>query len=402
MESISLAEIVLAESMPIHGEYITNLIIRFAGLKQGIPIFLLSLLLLQGMTACDQFSSQITAKPADGKTARAERPAHAVETVLVSRQTISIKRTLTGTLEAPRTVHVHTEQSGKVIELPYFEGDRVNKGDVLVRLDDTLLRASLAKAIASRKQSEIDLKRLQKLVPSKLASEDELARASTSLELSQAEESLQRSLLSRSVIQAPFTGLISERLKEPGDIVAVNDHILTLFDPKLMTAAVQVPEQLHGRVAVGDSVRVRIDSLGDNSFSANILRIHPVVDAATRQGTVEVRVDPVPAGARPGQLCRVTLETAETPRRLLPLNALQFDARGSFVYLVNDKSSAQRTAVTIGLQIGEYIEIIDGVNDGDEIVSKGFLGLKSGKTVRVIQPADKLSRLLTVYPSAQG
>jgi RND family efflux transporter MFP subunit len=353
------------------------------------------------ISACNQITGA-DKKPAEGKSVRAKRPAHAIETVIVSRQAISIKRTLTGTLEAPRTVHIHTEQSGRIIELPYYEGDRVNKDAVLVKLDDALLRANLAKAIASRKQAELDLKRLKRLVPSKLASEDELARASTSLDLAIAEESLQRTLLSRTIIKAPYDAIISERLKEPSDIVAVNEHILTLFDPKLMTAAIQVPEQLHGRVATGDSVKMRIDSLGDSSFAARILRIHPVIDPNTRQGTIEVRVDPVPVSARPGQLCRVTLETAETPRRLIPLNALQFDAKGSYVYRVSEDSKALRTAVTIGLQIGESIEIIDGVEDGDEIVSKGFLGLKSGKTVRVIKPALKQSYNMTAFALGQG
>jgi membrane fusion protein (multidrug efflux system) len=194
--------------------------------------------------------------------------------------------------------------------------------------------------------------------------------------------------------------VISARLKEPSDIVAMNEHILTLFDPNYMTASIRVPEQLHSRVSVGDAVKVRIDSLGDSSFQAKILRIHPVVDAQTRQGTIEIRLDPVPRGSHPGQLCRVTLETAETPRRLIPLNALRFDSQGSFVYRLSNESKAVRTAVTIGLQIGESIEIIDGVNDGDQIVARGFLGLKSGRTVRVVKPVDQVSSIPTDNPPA--
>lgn len=347
--------------------------------------------LLLGLSACDRFTSQTNKDSSGSGNSQRERPAHSVEIVTVARQAIRIKRTLTGTLEAPRTVHIHSEKAGRIIELPFYEGDRVKKGALLVRLDDALLRAAIAKVVASRKQTEVDLRRLKKLVPSKLATEDELARASTAVELAQAEESLQRTLLSRTVIKSPFSGIISARLKEPSDVVSMNEHILTLFDPDFMTAAVQVPEQLHSRVTTGDTVKVRIDSLGDRSFSAKILRIHPVVDAQTRQGTVEIRLDPVPGSARPGQLCRVTLETAETPRLLIPLNALQFDSRGSFVYQLNKDSKAMHTAVTIGLQIGESIEIIDGVDDGDQIVSKGFLGLKSGKTVRVVAPVNQVS-----------
>ena len=343
------------------------------------------------LIACDRFTSQNNQEPSGSSNKRSKRPAHAVEVIKVSRQAIRIKRTLTGTLEAPRTVHIHSEHSGRIIKLPFYEGDIVKQGTMLAQLDDALLRAGLAKVVASRKQTQVDLRRLQKLIPSKLATEDELARARTEVELAEAEESLQRTLLSRTVIRAPFSGIISARLKEPSDVVSINEHMLTLFDPDIMTAAVQVPEQLHSRVTVGDSVKVRIDSLGDRRFSAKILRIHPVVDAQTRQGTVEIRLNPVPAGARPGQLCRVTLETAETPRLLIPLSALQFDGRGSFVYFLSEDSKAMHRAVTIGLQIGDSMEIIDGVNDGDQIISRGFLGLKSGKKVRVVKPVDQQS-----------
>jgi membrane fusion protein (multidrug efflux system) len=350
--------------------------------KSTILYLLLPLLL--GLYGCNPPTEPAAGGAGKTGQTRAERPAHAVEIQIVKRQSISISRTLTGTLEAPRTVHIHSEQAGRIVELPYFEGDRVKQDTVLARLDDAVLRAELAKVVASRKQAEIDMKRLQKLASSKLSSEDLLAKATTAVELAQAEESLQRTLLARAVIRAPFSGVISERLKEPGDVVALNEHILTLFDPDYMTAAVQVPEQLHSRVAIGDSVEVRIDSLGDRSFVAHILRIHPEVDPQTRQGTIEVRLDPVPRHARPGQLCRVKLETAETPRRLVSLNALQFDGRGSFVFRLSDDSRAMRVGVTIGLQIGESIEIIDGVADGDKVVTRGFLGLKSGETVRVV------------------
>lgn len=351
----------------------------------------LSIVLSLILMACSP--SELPSKDASvgANPERSERPDHAVEVIVVERQSVSLSRTLTGTLEVPRTVHVHSEQPGRLVELPFYEGDKVAQGATLVRLDDALLRAGLAKVVALRKQAEVDLKRLQKLVSSNLTSQEALARAETALELAQAEELLQRTLLSRTVILAPFGGIISERLKEPGDVVAMNDHILTFFDPALMTAAIQVPEQLQSRVEVGDAVEVRIDSLGDRSFNAKILRIHPVIDAGTRQGTVEIRLDPVPKNARPGQLCRVTLTTAPTPRRLIPLIALQFDTSGSYVYRVNAESQAIQVPVNIGLQIGESIEIIDGVNDGDRVVARGFLGLKSGKKVRIVNPVDPVS-----------
>lgn len=339
------------------------------------------------LTACDQKPTE--AKP--DKPARAERPPHAVETVPVAQRPVSIARTLTGTLEAPRIVHLYSEQAGRILEFPYYEGDRVKAGVVLAKLDDALIRAELDMAVATRKQAEVDLKRLQNLVPRKLATEDELARAGTAVELARAAESLQRAKLSHTVIEAPFAGVISERLKEPGDAVPVNEHLLTLFDPDFITAAVQVPEQLFTQVAVGDAVKVRIDSLGDTLYPGEILRVHPQVEAATRQGTVEVRLKPVPKGARPGQLCRVTIESAPTPRRVLPLKALQYDPQGTYVFRVTEQSKAERVAVRSGLQFGEDVEILEGLNDGDEVVTKGFLDLRAGKKVQVVNGSKPAS-----------
>lgn len=349
---------------------------------------LLLVALIFNLAGCERLTGAPDKKSSEPSSHRKERPAHAVEAIQVTRDTVRIRRTVTGTLEVPRTVHIFSEQAGRITELPFYEGESVKKGTVLVRLDDDLLRASLAMKVASRKQAEVDLKRLQKLATNRLTTEDQLAKASTEVDLAKADELYQRTLLSRTVIKAPFTGVISARLKEPGDVVGANEHVLTLFDPGLITAAVQLPEQLHSRVSLKDTVKVRIDSLGDQSFDAKILRIHPVIDAQTRRGTVEIQLDPVPANARPGQLCRVTLETAATPRRLIPLNALQFDSEGSFVYRISEETKAIRTAVTIGLQIGDSIEIIDGVNDGDNIVGKGFLGLKSGKKVRIVKTPE--------------
>jgi len=359
-------------------------------------------LLFLWLSGCDQLPGQAGNASVKKAETRTRRPAHAVEIIMVERKAVSIKRTLTGTLEAPRTVHIHSEQAGRIIKLPFYEGDKVTAGTVLASLDGALLKASYAKVVAARKQTEVDLKRLKKLVPHKLATEDELARAITEVELAEAEESLQKILLSRTVIKAPFTGIISARLKEPSDIVAMNEHMLTLFDPTIMTASVQLPEQLHSRVALGDAVKVRIDSLGDHSFNAKILRIHPVLNTQTRQGTIEILLHPVPPGASPGQLCRVSVQTAKTQRRLIPLNSLQFDSLGSFVYRLNADSKAIRTAVVTGLQIGDSMEIIEGVNDGDKIISRGFLGLKSGKKVRVVKPSIKTSSTVVDSPRHQG
>ena len=291
---------------------------------------------------------------------------------------------MTGTLEAQRTVLIYNEEVGRIIELPFYEGDAVATGAALVRLDDALIRAELDKAVANRRQAEVDLKRIERLIPRKLASEDELATARTALELARAEESLQRTRLSRTLIEAPFDGLVSARLFEPGDVVPLHSHILTFIDPASLRAKVHVSELLLPFIAEQDAVRIRIDALGDKTFEGRVLRVHPTIDPDTRQGTVEVALAPIPDGAIPGQLCRVILDTPALRRMVIPFAALRHDTHGAYVYRVGPDGKALRTPVRTGLQIGNALEVQEGLEEGAQVVVKGFLGLRDGKQVKVI------------------
>lgn len=314
---------------------------------------------------------------------RPQRPAPAVETATAVIESVSLKRAEAGTLESSRSVRVFNQEPGRILELPYREGDAVAQGDVLVQLDDTAIRAELKKALAARRQAEIDLRRLEKL-PSRLASEDEIARARTAVDLALAEETLQRTRLDHTRITAPFAGLISERRWEPGDVAPLHSHILTLIDPNALRIKVSVPERLLSPIRVGDGVTIRIDALGEAPRPGHVTRIHPTIDPLTRRGTLEVVPEPIPPGALPGQLCRVELALPPQERLLIPNAALRHDAQGAHVYAVDDQSRVSRLAVYAGAQIDARVEILQGLEAGRQVVVKGFTGLREGATVRIL------------------
>lgn len=304
-----------------------------------------------------------------------------IEAATVQRTSRSQTINRTGTLQAEREVKLITEEEGRIAELPFHEGDRVKKGELLVQIDDTQLRAELQKAAATRRQAELDVKRLTRLQHSKVVAEDELARARTALDVALAEEDLLRIRLGNTRITAPFDGVISQRLAEPGDAVAKFTHLLTLTATDTLLAELAVSELHLTGLSVGDPVTIKIDALGDQRFEGRILRIHPTVDPVTRQGIVEVRLDKPPEEAKPGQLCRVELELRPQSRLTVPFSALRRDTQGEFVFRIDDQQKAQRTPVISGIHLGDAIEIIDGVSEGDRVVSNGFLGLSDGMSV---------------------
>ena len=337
----------------------------------------LGFLLLLG--ACTQNSGN----SANSKSKK-PKPEHLVEAIAVNTGILSHASVNTGTLRARRLIRIFNQEEGRLTNVPFYEGDIVREGAVLINLDDKLLKAEYGKAMATGRQAEQDLRRLQGMVSKELASKDELIRANTALEVAQAEETVLRTRLGYMDIKAPFSGVVSERLVEPGDVVAKNTHLLTVYDPESLITEITVSELLLPYLKVGDKTKVRIDALGDETYTGIISRIHPVVDDRTRQGLIEVEFHPVPKGASVGQFCRVYLDTRAENRITIPFTALQRDREGEFVFVLDNESKAHRNEVRSGLRLADKVEILEGLEVGQKVIVKGFLGLSDGKQVLVV------------------
>ncbi|MEJ1297707.1 MAG: efflux RND transporter periplasmic adaptor subunit [Candidatus Sedimenticola sp. (ex Thyasira tokunagai)] len=338
---------------------------------------LLILLPALGLNGCNDTSTQ------EAKEQKPKRPPHLVEVVKVTKEPVSSAHERIGTLRSRRSVRIHNQEEGRITTLPFYEGDKVEKGEALVLLEDALLRAQLDKADATSRQAKLDLKRIEDLIKKRAISKDELSRATTALDIARAEQRMLDIRVGYTRITAPFSGVVTERLMEPGDIASKNSHLLTLTDPQSMVTEIHVSELLLPHMKAEDSVAVRIDALGSKRFAGRIQRIHPELDAVTRQGKVEVALDPVPTGARAGQFARVTLTSAQVERMLLPFAAVRRDNTGEFVYRLDNKGEVKRTPVHSGIRIADKIEILDGVEPGERIIKRGFLGLREGKKVKV-------------------
>ncbi|MEW8519779.1 MAG: efflux RND transporter periplasmic adaptor subunit [Candidatus Thiodiazotropha sp.] len=346
-----------------------------------LPLIAASTLILSLLSSgCSQSASESNS---DNRDKDAER-AHLVAVETIESQASVIAHERDGTLKARQRVRIFNQEEGRITELPFFEGDEVAKGEAIVILDEELLKAELEKALATAKQMQLNLKRQEELAKRLAVSQDDLAQARTDLRVAEAERRVLQTRLGYTRIRAPFSGLISERLVEPGDVVPRHTHLMTIINPQSLVTSILVSDLLLPQLATGDPVTVRIDGLGEKPFAGRILRIHPQLDEKTRMGTVEVILDPIPAGARSGQLCRVMLETARQPRITVPFNALQRDAEGEFVYRLDPRRQAERISVESGMRIDDRVEILQGLETGDRIVTKGFIELEPGTKVEPV------------------
>jgi len=269
------------------------------------------------------------------------------------------------------------------MDMPFFEGDAVTKGEIVVRLDDKILRANLNRAQATQRKAKLDLQRIRNLYKKKLSSDEALNRSETELTIAVADEQMLAIRLGYTVIKTPISGIVSQRLSEPGNIAERYTHLLTISDHSTLVTEVNVSELLVSHLQLGDSVTVTIDALGNDVFNGKISRIHPNLDPLTRRGTVEVTLNPVPGGARPGQLCRIKFSTQTAERLMIPFRALRQDTAGEYVFRLDGKK-VKRTDILSGLRIGEQVEVLQGLTAGQRIVTKGFLDLVDDKPVKDI------------------
>ncbi len=345
-----------------------------------IRLVLLLAVVVSLLSACSRES------PAQPQSTANRTPPHLVEIAHVEHDTLGSTAVFNGTLRSRSIARIHTQEPGRISDLPFFEGDPVERGELLGTLDDALLQAQLLKARALTSQAEQNRRRLEDLGTRGLISNEELIRVRTELAVTQAEEELLLTRIGYMTLHAPFNGIVSERLVEPGDAVSANTHVLTLIDLDTLITEVSVSELLLPHLRPGDPAMVRIDALGGAQFPGRINRIHPTLDPGSRTGVVEVALEPVPDGARPGQYCRVVLTSRGAERQLIPFSALRRDRVGEHVFRLTDEGTIERVPVRSGLRLADRVEVLEGLDNGDRVVVKGFLNLREGMAVNVVQP----------------
>ena len=339
----------------------------------ALPRLILLLSLILTLAACE---------PERAPAGKPRLPkAHLVQTATAQVRPIRYTVERTCTLEASRRVRIFNQEEGRIVEIPFHPGDAVRAGALLVRLDDALLKAQLDKAEATLRQAREDLKRLDKLVRKRLASDEERQQAATAVRVAEAEAALLRTRLTYMQIRAPFAGVVSERLMEPGDIAPRHSHILTLIDPDSLVVRIALSERYLSDLSVGMPVSVRIDAMGPRAWTGRLTRIYPTVDPDTHLARVEAVLTPQPPGARPGEFCRARIVTPPRERLVIPFRAVRRDTEGSYVFRVR-AGKARRARVRTGLRQNGAVEILEGLAAGDQVVVRGLLGLKDGMAVR--------------------
>lgn len=314
-----------------------------------------------------------------------------VEVAALGRGAIEEVLRFSTNLEAEQAVGVYSQAARQVVELAVEEGDRVAKGQVLVRLQDDEQQTQLAKVQGQLAKARREYERQKNLWAEKLIPEQTFNDATYELEqLQLALEEAERQL-SYTVVRAPIAGTITHRMVNLGDQVTVNQHLFDLVDFDSLVARVYVPEKELPKLRTGLPARITAPALGGAAYRGVVQRLAPVVDA--RSGTVKVTVDiPEWQGLRPGLYVDVALVTDTLEDALLvPKRALVYDRDQTFVYRVVDAGdgegpTVERIPVEAALEDQGFVQPAgDVLAAGDRLVIAGQAGLKHGAKVRVLE-----------------
>jgi RND family efflux transporter MFP subunit len=339
-----------------------------------------------------------------------EAAAVPVEVAAVGRRTISSFLETNGTLEAENEVDIVARVAGPIVELATEEGRIVKKGQLLARIDEKETAAQVEVARVTLAEATRAHERAKAAWESEIISQEVYDQALAKMESAEAQLNNAQINLDYTDIFAPFDGIIIERAVKFADNVTPNQKLFRVSDFDPLLCPIQVPEKELSRLKIGQPARIAVEAWPDEPFPAKVLRISPVVDATT--GTIKVTLALASrAKLRPGMFASVFLEMDTHSNALaIPKTALSFESFGDTVYVAKE-GIAERRDLEVGFEEEDFVEVLEGLSDGERVIVVGQDGLSDGTPVHILagpgagegKPADSPQRTAAGGPpTAEG
>jgi RND family efflux transporter MFP subunit len=325
--------------------------------------------------------------------------------ITVKREQISTGPLISGTLAPEREATVRAEVGGSVLQVTTEEGKPVHQGQVLAKIEDQTWRDAYASAQSAVKSAENSLAvarreatRTENLVKAGALPERDLetvhnqvSAAEAQLASEQAQLASARKSLDNASIRAPMAGIVSKRPVNGGDVVSPGTELFRIIDPSSMKLQASVPSEALADIRIGLAVQFRVRGY-DQAFEGHIERISPTADPVTRQVSIFVTIPNKSGRLVAGLFAEGRVTRAAREGLVVPVTAVNFNANPPWVMRVKD-GKAEKVTVKIGLrdEQTERVELVGGVQDGDQLLVGAAQGMTPGTPVRVKdgQPAQQ-------------
>jgi len=323
-------------------------------------------------------------KPSPGKAAGpggGGPPAMPVEVAVARADTVVDAIAATGEIEALQSVELRPDVEGRLVEIYLTEGSEVERGAPLLKVDDAELKAQIARAEADRDLAAQALARTKDLMAQNASSTADLERAVALAKSTQAQLELLQLRLSRTVVRAPFAGVVGQRLVSLGDYVTTSTQLVALQTVDPQRASFPVPERYAQQLKRGQQVVFRVAALPGEEFTGTVDFIDPVVALPGRTILVKALVPNHRRLLHSGMFIEVRLATEVRPNAvLIPEDAILPLQGANFAWVVRD-GKATRRQVGVGVRSPGFVEVRSGVAAGEEVVVGGLEMLSEGAPV---------------------
>lgn len=289
-----------------------------------------------------------------------------------------------GTLQSDESVWIASELPGRIVEILFEEGQAVQTGDILVRLDDELAQVELIDALAQLELAEANFKRIATLAETGSATQRSRDEARTEVARARAIYELISARIDKLSITAPFDGTVGLRKLSVGAYIAPGDQIANLEKIDRLKVDFKVPELFYAQIHVGQSVEVTLDAFAGRTFTATIYTIDPMLDVNGRALNVRAALPNPDLLLRPGFFARLVVKGGEEKSVVMvPEEAVVPRGDSHLLYVVEDGHAVERT-VKLGARRAGAVEILEGLAAGERVVTAGHMRLKNGSPVDIV------------------
>jgi membrane fusion protein (multidrug efflux system) len=301
--------------------------------------------------------------------------------------------TAVGSLRAVQGVTVTAELTGRVDQIAFIPGGKVDAGDLLVQQDVSFEQAQLRAAEAARDLARANHSRAQELRSEQVVTQAAYEQALASLKQAQAEIERIQATIDKKTIEAPFSGRLGIRQVDLGQIINEGDPIVSLQAMNPIFVNFQLPQNQIGRIQPGLTVRIRSDSLPGEVIEGRITALNPQVEEDTLNIRIQATVENLEEKLRPGMFVNVDIVLPEQEKVLaIPSTAVVYAPYSDSVFIVEtppaekegpDGLVLRQQFIRLGAQRGDYVVVTSGLQPGDNVVSTGVFKYRNGQKVVV-------------------
>lgn len=297
---------------------------------------------------------------------------------------------LSGSIKACEDIVVAAEEGGTVKEWRFDKGARVRKGEIIVLLNDDVLKPSYESALAQYHSAQLTFEKQQKVYTEQAVSEWQLKTTEFSRDAAKAQAELMRARWERTRIKSPIDGILDERYVDTGEMAPPGTPVARIINIRTVKAVVNVPERYAGRITRGSSIQLTVLAYPGEVFQGRITFIGAAISPDNRTFPIEAVIPNAGGKLKPEMIAKVQLAlSVQASALLVDEGVIQQIDRNKFVVYVASGGKAQERHVQLGGRQGNLIQILSGLKAGDRVITRGFRDVSDEQPVMIVSVAEE-------------